>query len=117
MVTKTNTHVNIWPGSRKDLIVPSPCVLGGSLVRMTLLRGRLCGLPVMGWQAVQGVSHRLVISLGPKVPQWWEGSPIPSSLLSHSPPLKTDPCLEKIIPYKILLLKKAQRKLFGIRPS
>ena len=26
VVSKTNAHVNIWPGLRRQLIVPSPCV-------------------------------------------------------------------------------------------
>lgn len=49
VVSKTNNHMNLWPGLRSKLIVPSPLhVEGGALVRGALVRGASVGLPVLG---------------------------------------------------------------------
>lgn len=116
MVSKTNTHVNIWPGLRRKLIVPSPYVCWGTWARSTLLRGRPHGPPSHGvaGSAEKGMSHWPVIGLGPGS-QAGEGNPIPGSSLSHIPLLKTAASCSEKIPYKILIFKKTHGKLFRMR--
>lgn len=73
VVSKINTHVNIWPGLRPELIVPSPYVcwgwgghwLGGPWLEVLL------GALSHGTEGCtkKGVSHQPVISLGPRVPR------------------------------------------------
>lgn len=55
VVSKPNTHVNIWPGLSHELIVPSPCVCwgwGGHLLGGPWLGAAPTGLSVMGQEDV-----------------------------------------------------------------
>lgn len=55
MVSKTNTHMNIWSGLRHKLIVPSPCVCwgwGGHWLGGPRLEAAPIGLVVTGQKDV-----------------------------------------------------------------